>query len=92
MPFRAVLQGPKDGNGQVSRIDALSHGGDKAAIAARWPCPLDLRTVAIRNDLGELLIMSSWTGLPNSTCLESWLGGSCIGTTFLPLDCRHASN
>ena len=49
------LQGPKDGDGQISRVTAISFGADKAAIAAKWAKPLDLHTVAIRNDLGESL-------------------------------------
>ena len=47
------MQGPKDGDGQQSRISAISFGGQNAAIAAKSARQIDLHTIAIRNDLGE---------------------------------------
>lgn len=53
-----AMQGSKTSENTVSRATCLFLDGDKAAAASKWARSLDLHTLSLRNDLGELL---TWT-------------------------------
>lgn len=47
------VQGSKSFEGTRVSAKVLYTNGDRAALTAKWARPLDLQTVAVRNDLGE---------------------------------------